>query len=197
MHRFKRLVTIGTATLALAGISAGAAGAIGYNGGPFAATSPGDHVFTLGGFYDIECPSVSATGNATGSDTVSLTMSFTGCDFLGFPATVSASAPWSFQLIKPPPPPGVPFYLTALTWTTGMTTTITIPIAGCSVVFAGAQIFSHGAWGNHLISETQTSGVEIVSTVDNAYYTASGCPFSSSTNGRYTGTFFLPGIAIY
>lgn len=197
MPRLARITAIGTATLTLAGITAVGASAIGYNGGAFTATAPGSHTFTLSGFYDIECSNVSATGNATGSDTVSLTTSFAGCDLLGFPATVTVSPFWDFQLIKPPPPPGMP-YRTALIWTAGTTTTITIPIVGCSVVLAGPQLFSQGVGWNHLTSANETGGVEITTNLYGANYTASSsCPFVSGSDGQYTGTFFLPGVAIY
>jgi hypothetical protein len=194
MPRFARIIAISTATLALAGATAGGAGAIGYNGGPFTATAPSNHIFTISGFYDVECSSASATGNASGSATLPLTMSFTGCDLLGFPATVTTSAPWDVMLVSAP---GGSSYGNSLTWATGTTTTITIPIAACTVTIPGLQAFTHGAWLNSLTSENQTGGVEITSDLYGAVYTASGCPFPSGSDGQYTGTFFLPGVAIY
>ena len=197
MHTFRRLLAVGAATVTVAGVATGGAGASPggaiYHGGAFTATSPVKHTFTFAGAYTFECSSPSATGTG-GFAGVSLTVSLSGCKYLAFPATVTTSGPWDFPLVTNL---GGGRYANRLSWPSGTTTTISVPIAGCTIVIPGGQIISHGVAGAVLVSENKTGGVEMTNHVTGIAFTASGCPFSSGVYGEYEGRFFLPGVAIY
>lgn len=191
MHRMIRRATIaGAAALAVGGVGAASASAYAISGGSFTAVSTGPHTFATGFGFVWTCQSVTATGNATGAATVSLTLtSFSSCDAAGIPgATVTASGPWSLG-INAGPTSGVysgPFALPS-----GSSASFVAPALGCIVVVNGAQSFSTAHTATNL-----GPGAVLNIAAMNVAFNQSGCPFASANDGVYRGSFYAPGITV-
>lgn len=202
MTMFKKLATAGT--VALIGFGAGAAGASAYaiSGGAYTATATNDHTFTVGGAYTSSCPAALTmfSGTATGSASTGFTPFYGGtgdCESFGFATTNTQSGSWTFTVTSGPD--GAGWYSGEVTIPFGTTTTLSIPIVGCTVTTTGPQTFQHGVNGNVFrVRNTTPTGLQVEATVNNIAYSGSGCPFSSGTDGAYStnGVVDVPGITI-
>lgn len=206
MSMIKKMATAGA--VAVMGLGLGAASASAYSitsagsGGSYTSVSSSSHVFTVGGgVYSIGCSSAVFSGVATGADNTSFTPAYSGCTFFGFPATVSQSGTWN---IKVTGDSGVTYFGEILI-PSGTTTTINVPIAGCTVTVSGGgsgQLFQNGVNGN--IGEAvnygspPNTGIYLDAEVNGVVYTASGCPFSSGSDGTYTtgGSVDIPDVMV-
>lgn len=183
-----------TAAVAL-GIGASGASAYAVSGGPYTGTATSPNTFTLAGAYTVNCAGMTISGNATGSATTDFAPSYSGCSFLGFPATMVQSGVWSTKVTSGP------FsgrYRSDLTFTPLSVTTLNVPVAGCVVSVAGPQTFQDGIGGNVVQEQNVPGGVNFDATLNNIAYSASGCPFASASDGVYrtNGPISIPGITI-
>lgn len=148
---------------------------------------------TGAGAYTIDCPAADATfsGSATGADTTSFTPAYgSNCNFFGLPVSVAQSGTWSLRVTGGP---SSGWYTGEVTIPAGTVTTINNPLYGCTQTVSGAQTFTHGVGGNVIRFRNVTfspplsgTGIELEATVNNIAYMASGCPFSSGTDGTYS-----------
>lgn len=191
----KALIT--TAAVAAA-LGVGATSAQGYSisgiaWNPYAYTgaSTAAATFKLARLYTVECQDMSVSGSATGSWTTDFTPTYSNCSFVGFPATVSQSGNWSTGIVAGPTGGGTYYADFSIPpWTT---TIISVPIAGCTVTISGSQwvvapVHFQNSW----------PGAEMDIDVHLVNYTASGCPFSSGTDGTIesNGPINIPGITV-
>jgi hypothetical protein len=190
MSMIKKMATAGAVAAMGLGLSAASASAYAISGGAYTGTATANHTFTVGGAYQIECTSATFSGTATGAATTAFTPSYSGCTFFGFPATVTQSGVWSITA-NSGPVGGV--YGGRVDIPAGTTTTIEVPIAGCTVTVTGAQGFA-GAGS----ASNNGSGVDLEASVTGIVYSASGCPFPSGTDGEYltNGPVTIPGISV-
>lgn len=199
MSTIKKTATAGAVATMAFGLGAASASAYAVSGGSYVGTATSNHTFTVGGAYTLDCPAVDITftGTATGSATTSFTPAFgANCSFFGLPAQVTQSGQWS-ETVTGGPVSG--WYTGDLHIPSSSTTTIEIPLAGCTVTITGTQNFQNGTGGN--ITRTRNvspTGVQAEIHLVNLAYTASGCPFSSASDGTYSsnGLIDFPGITV-
>jgi hypothetical protein len=201
MSMIKKIATAGA--VAAMGLGFGAASASAYsidalppNSNPFMYTSvdSSTHTFTVGGAYQITCDVASFTGDATGAATTAFAPTYTNCTFFGFPASVTAHGPWSITVTG-----GSGSNFTGqVDIPSTSSVTISVPIAGCNVTVPGGQTFANGVGNNVGTADNVAGGVELTAIADGIVYNASGCPFSSGTDGIYDtgGVVEIPGIEI-
>lgn len=206
MSMSKKIATAGA--VAVVGLGLGAASASAYSitssgtGGAYTSDVSGTHEFTVGGgAYTIGCSSAQFTGTATGGASTSFTPAYSGCTFFGFPAFVAQSGQWTITVTSD----AAGTYYGDITIPASSTTTITVPIAGCTVTVTGHQVFENGNangdigeavnWGSGGGTNT---GIDLTAVANNIAYTASGCPFGSSSDGTYTtgGATRIPGVMV-
>lgn len=205
MSLIKKIATASVVAAAGLGVAAANASAVtGITGGPhYTGVATQTHTFTVAEFYTIECPAedTTFTGDVDGSVTTSFTPYYGGedaCSFFGFPATVEQDGEWDITLTSGPDGSGN--YNGTIHIPSGTSTTISVPIVGCNVTVSGTQSFAHGSGGN--IGQARNwgsgTGVDLEATVNGVSYTASGCPFSSGSDGAYStnGVVSIPGITI-
>lgn len=187
--------------VAMIGLGVGAAGASAYSisGGSYVGTLTTNPTWTIGGAYTIDCPAADVTfsGDATGADTTSFTPAYgVNCNYWGLPANVAQSGTWSLRVIGGPDVAG--WYVGEVAIPAGSSTTISIPLAGCTQTVSGPQTYTHGAGGNVIRFRNVTGGVQLEASVNTIAYSASGCPFPSGTDGTYNsnGAVDIPGITV-
>lgn len=203
MSMITKMATAGAVAAMGLGLGAASASAYSITGGAYTGQATSTHSFTVAGAYTITCPSAQTTfsGTATGSATTNFTPSYgagaTVCSFFGLPASVTQSGTWGITVTGGPDASG--WYTGSIHIPASSTTTINVPLAGCTVTVAGTQQFNHGANGNVGRARNITpTGVELEASVNGVAFTASGCPFASGTSGTYTtgGVVTIPGITI-
>lgn len=178
------------ATIALAastvGISTQSASAYSVSGGSYTGTATTAHTFTFGGVYTISCSNVTYTGTATGAASTSFTPSYSGCSFFGLPAQVTVSGSSTLTVVSNS---GGDFHVT---YHTSSTITVEVPSTGCVLTVGGTQEFTGGWMRNY------AGGVDVILAFFGISYTASGCPFSSGSDGTYNtnGNVTIPGITV-
>lgn len=199
----KRLAAVAvTAAMGLA-VGAAAASADGFDltGGDFTGTATADQELTIDGVYTSTCSTLDVDGNTeavTGTPAaLAFGFSFASCTAFGFPPTITSSGSWQFEVtskISSSPPT----YAGQLRFPSGSSTTIHVPIAGCSWTVAGPQTFTHGAGGNVVTAVQNGSTLQISVSIQGISYTASGCPFGSGSNMTYdsNGPIDLPGVTV-
>lgn len=194
MNLSTKIATTAAIGVVALGLGASSASAYAVSGGAYTGTATSGNTFTLG-TYTVSCTGTTISGTATGSATTNFAPSYSGCKFLGFPATMIQSGVWS-TTVTSGPFSGV--YRSDLTFTPGSVTTLNVPIAGCVVNVAGPQAFQDGVGGNIVQEQNVTSGVQLQATLKNITYAASGCPFASASDGEYrtNGPISIPGITI-
>lgn len=201
MSMIKKIATAGA--VAAMGLGLGAASASAYsidalapNTNPYMYTSvdSSSHTFTVGGAYQITCDVASFTGNATGAATTAFAPTYTNCNFFGFPAFVTAHGDWSITVLAGS---GSSFTGKVEIPSTS-SVTISVPIAGCNVTVPGGQTFVDGVGSNVGQANNVAGGVELTAVADGIVYNASGCPFSSGSDGIYDtgGVVEIPGIEV-
>jgi hypothetical protein len=176
--------------VAVMGLGLGAAGASAYSisGGHYTATTTTDHAFSIGGAYTYTCPAslTTSTGDADGSDETWFTPYYGGvgdCEFFGLPVTVSQYGQWGLKVAAGPDVLGI--YRGEVAIPAGSSTVISMPIAGCTFTVSGPQSFSHATAGNIFEMKDVAGGMELVARIGGIAYVASGCPFSSGSDGVY------------
>jgi len=196
--KFRGIATAGA--VAVVGLGVSAAGASGYSisGGSYVGTSTSNPSWTNGGAYTIDCPAADATlsGIATGADATVFTPAYgSNCNFFGLPVTVAQSGTWSLRVVGGP---SAGWYTGELTIPAGTSTTVSMPLAGCTQVVSGPQVIANGVGGNIVRFRNVTGGVQLEAAVNNIAYSASGCPFASGTDGTYNsnGSVDIPGITV-
>lgn len=206
MSMTSRLAT--AMAVAAVGLGLGATNASAYridgiSGNPFvySGTAGAAHTYTTGEFFQLECPTkdTTFTGIADGAAMTVFTPSYGGeeaCSFLGYPATVEQTGTW--ELTVNAGPNGTAEYNGDITIPAGTSTTVTVPILGCSWTVSGPQTFAHGVNGNNLRADDYGGGVFLEAAVYGISYVAAGCPFLSGNDGQYrtNGVVTIPGIAI-
>lgn len=189
MKRFGRITTAAAAVVALSAAGgATSASAYSISGGAYTGVGA-HHTFSVGGgAYTFSCSSSSFPGTATGADTTSFTPSYSGCTHLGFPLLVSQSGTWDLKVTGSS---GL-VYSGALEIPAGTSTTMSIPLMGCTFVVAGPQTFGGVSMINY------ATGVNLSAAASSIAYTATGCPFGSGTDGTYNsnGDVVIPGITV-
>ncbi len=194
MKLTQKLATAGAVAAMGLGLGAASASAYAISGGEYTGTATAPHTFTVGnGNYTISCDIATFTGDATGAATTAFTPTYDDCTFFGFPADVVQDGPWSLTATSGPDGTGA--YGGTMEIPAGTSTTINVPVAGCSVVVSGYQDFTSGLIARNFASGT---GVELSGGVTGVTYTASGCPFASGTDGTYStnGNVTIPGITV-
>lgn len=193
MRRVRTLITAAAVVGAALGAGAASASAYSVSGGWYTGTADGRVRLDFAHGYTVDCQETSITGYASGSSSTDFTPTFSDCTFFGLPATVSQSGAWFANVLAGPTSGGwyyADFYIPAST-----TTTVNVPLAGCTVTITGSQ------WWVAPVNYRNVTplGVEMEFYVSLAAYTASGCPFSSGTDGRISttsGRIIIPGISI-
>lgn len=198
MTMFKKLATAGAVAVIGLGVSVASASAYAISGGSYVGTAASNHTYTNAGAYTIDCPAGDTTfsGTATGSDTTIFTPAYgSNCNFFGLQALVTQSGTWSLRVTGGP---SAGWYTGELTIPSGTSTSINIPLMGCTQVVSGAQTFTHGVGGDVIRFRNVTAGVQLEASVNNIAYTASGCPIFSGTDGTYStnGPVDIPGITV-
>lgn len=183
----------------LLGASAPGVSAYSVSGGTYTGTATDDPTFTVGGFYEITCPMAWTTfaGTATGWPVTYFRPYYGGigdCDFFGFPADVTQDGSWGLTVSAGPTGSGI--YTGSLHLPAATTTTIEIPIVGCTVTITGTQHLAHGSGWNAVTAFNVWGGIAVAYGVDGVAYSASGCPFSSGSDGSVSATFVAPGPTI-
>lgn len=203
MGMAKGIATVSSAAIVSLGLCAGVASAYAITGGSYTGSATATHSFTVASAFTLTCPAAQTTfsGTATGSATTNFTPTYGGgatvCTFFGLPTAVSQSGTWSLTVTGGPDGSG--WYTGNLHIPATTVTTISTPLAGCVVTVAGTQQFSHGTGGNVVRGRNVTpTGVELQASVEGISYSASGCPFSSGSDGVYStnGVVSVPGITI-
>lgn len=176
----RQLLAVAGATAVL-GLGVGAAGA---QASPFE--------FSFGGAYTVSCD-VSFTG--TNGSPITLMPSFSTCNFMGLPATVTQSGLSQLTVVSPP---SGGWYGSNYTIPSGTSMTITVPIAGCTISVPGAQTFANGTGGQVIRARNVTGGIEVGLYANSLIHSASTCPFSSGASGGMTTVTpaFVPGVTI-
>lgn len=201
MAKMRGIATAGA--IAVIGLGVGVPGASAYSisGGAYTATPTVDHSMTVAGAYTVTCPAAQTafSGVATGADSTAFTPSYgsTGaCNVFGYPVTILQSGTWIFKVTSGPDASG--FYGAEVQIPFGTTTTISVPIAGCTTTTTGSQTFQNGIGGNVVRVRNTSSGAQIEASVNGIAYSASGCPFSSGSDGVYStvGVVDVPGVTI-
>lgn len=183
MGRFGAVVVVGALAAVGAGLGASAASGYSISGGSYVGTPEVAVTATFDGVYTTDCGASSSSywGTASGAASTNFTPSFGGCSWVGFPATVSQSGAWSITVTGGPDFQG--WYTGTLYIPSGTTTSFNAPVAGCTTTVSGAQSFSDGVGGNVVRIRNTSLGATAEYTVFGVVYTASGCPYSSGTNG--------------
>lgn len=181
----------------LLGVGVAGASAYSVSGGYYVGTPTNDPTFTFGGLYPVECSSgvTSYWGNATGSATTSFTASYGGgtwCSFFGFPAEVSVSGTQSITINAG----GSGVFTGSFNIPSLTVITYEVPIAGCIVTVPGGQTFNHGVGGNFVSAFNLSGGIGVAYSLEGIVYSASGCPFSSGSDGSAEATFVASGPTI-
>lgn len=188
MKTFKRLLAVTASAAAICGAGAAGASAYAISGGSYIGTNTGPVSFSLDGAYTFDCDTVTYSGNATGAASTSFVPAFDDCTFFGLPATASQSGAWSTTVTSGPIGGS---YTGSLSIPSSSTTTLSVPLAGCTVTIDTPQAFA----GSTTFTNT-IPGVGIQITVAPFSYTAVGCPFSSGTHGHYSALIDLPGVTV-
>lgn len=188
MTTFKRLLVAAAGAAAICGVGAAGASAFAISGGPYIGTNTGPVSFTFDSAYSFDCDTVTYDGNATGAASTSFTPAFDDCSFFGLPATASQSGTWSAAVTSGPSGGS---YTGSLSIPNSSTTTLSVPLTGCTVTIDGPQSFG----GSTTFTNT-IPGVGIQITVAPISYTAVGCPFSSGSHGHYAAIIDLPGVTV-
>lgn len=200
MSMIKKIATAGAVAAMGLGLGAASASAYSVSGGAYTGTATSAHTFTVGGgAYTISCANATFAGTATGAATTAFTPSYSNCTFFGFPATVTQHGPWSMTVTGGPNAAGE--YTGKVEIPAGTSTTINVPLAGCTVVVSGYQDFPSTTGGSGTGSGTGVNsggGVDLSASVGGVDYVATGCPFSSDNDGTYNtnGDVTIPGISI-
>lgn len=179
MGRATRLTT--AAAVAAAALGAGAttaSAAYALSGGSYTGYGMADTEFTFAHAYQGNCVATFFRGNATGASWTTFTPSFLDCTLFGFPATVTQSGSWTTEVLAGPTVGGR--YYADFIVPSSVTTTLSVPIAGCTVTISGPQSFVAPIQFRNSPGPIALMDVD-VSLID---YTASGCPFSSGSDGR-------------
>lgn len=208
MSIVKKMATAGAVAVMGLGLGAASASAAysisggSYVGAPAAAAS--EHSFTVAGAYTITCPKpdTTFTGSATGSDTSAFTPYYganngTGevCEFFGFPSKVVQSGQWQVKVTGN----SGSTYTGQVIIPSGTTTTISVPIAGCTASVAGPQTFTNGSGGSVGTATNSGGGVNLTAVANNvAIASAVGCPFTTADTAVYNtnGAVRIPGITV-
>lgn len=195
MNLSTRIATAAAVAVTALGLGAAGASAYAISGGAYTGTATGTNTFTVGGAYTVSCANTTISGSATGSATTNFAPSYSGCSFFGLPATMVQSGFWSTTVTLGPI---LGRYRGDLTFTIFSTTTLSVPIAGCTVTVAGPQTFQDGVGGTIVEDTNVAGGVEFEAVLTNIAYTASGCPFPSGADGEYrtNGPISIPGITV-
>ncbi|MBF6620461.1 MAG: hypothetical protein ITG02_09560 [Patulibacter sp.] len=214
MSLIKKLAMAGAVAIMGLGVgatSASAASIDGISGNPYHYTgfATNDHSFSMGGAYTITCPANFTTfsGVADGTATTDVAPYYGGneaspngtgyvCEFFGLPVRVQQHGSWSASVTGGPDLAG--WYTGQIHIPSGSSTTIEIPIMGCSYRVAGPQTFAHGVNGNIARARNVSGGVELEALVNGIAYTQTGCPFPDGNDGGYStnGVVDIPGIEI-
>jgi hypothetical protein len=157
-----------------------------------AASAQGSAVeFNLGGIYEVSCD---ASFTGTKGAAVFLNATFSTCNFMGLPATVTQSG--ATQLLITSGPSGG-WYSGNYTIPSGGMTTINVPLAGCTVTMPGPQTITHGTSGQGVRARNVTGGIEVDLQLNSLSGSASGCPFASGLVGMTTVTpAFVAGVTV-
>lgn len=195
MNLSMRIATAAAVAATALGLGAAGASAYAVSGGSYTGTATGANTFTVGGAYTVSCSGTTISGTATGSATTNFAPAYSGCTFFGFPASMVQSGFWSTTITTGPI---FGRYGGDLTITISSVTTLSVPIAGCTVTVAGPQTFQDGVGGAVVQDTNVAGGVEFEAVLTNVAYTASGCPFPSGTDGEYrtNGPISIPGITV-
>jgi len=192
MSMIKKMATAGAVAVMGLGLSAASASAYAISGGSYVGTATNDHSFTVGGAYTITCPKADTTftGTATGAASSNFTPAYgLNCNFFGLPAQVTQSGTWAITVTSGPTSG---FYGGDIHIASTSTTTIEVPLAGCTVTVTGTQLLQNGVGGNVIRARNVTpTGIQLEANVNNIAYTASGCPFSSASDGTYNTNGFV------
>lgn len=203
MHLIGRAAAVGAVVAAAVGLGASSASAyaisgISTNPSSYTSASSSTHKFHVGGgMYSVDCSAVSYGGTASGAYFTVFTPSFTGCTFLGFPATVTQSGTWSVGVTGDD---GSGTYTGDFFIHLLSTTTINVPLVGCTMTVTGGQLFDNGVNGDVVTVQNYGSpnGVLMRVLAHGLVYTASGCPLSGGADGTYTtgGNVNIPGVMV-
>lgn len=192
MHRAKTLITTAAVVAAVLGASVTSASAYSIAGGTYTGTATSRVRFDFAYAYQVECRTTSVSGYANGSSSTEFTPEFSDCTFFGLPATVSQSGSWFANVLAGPTSGGwyyADFYIPAST-----TTTVNVPLAGCTVTISGSQ------WWVAPVNYRNVTplGIEMDFYIGLAAYTASGCPFGNGTDASIStsGRIDIPGITV-
>lgn len=198
MKMVSRVATAGAVAAVSLGLGAASAAAYSVSGGSYVGQATADHTFTVAGMYTITCPAagITFTGTATGAASSSFTPHWgSNCNFFGLPASVTQSGQWTETVTSGPIGGvyGADFHIPSTA-----TTTLEVPLAGCTVTITGTQSFSNGSGGTSTTTRNVAGGAEAGIRVEGLAYAASGCPFSSGTDGTYSsnGNISIPGITV-
>lgn len=187
----RRFIAIAAGAAALCGATASGAGAYAVSGGAFTGTNTSPITFAFGGgAASVSCPSATYSGTASGAASFPLTPAFSGCNFAGFPVSITQSGSWRVTVVAGPDGSGN--YTGALSIPSGTITTYAIPLAGCTVTVAGPLSFPNTTslinWAGSAEATIHVVGI--------SYTSSLGCPFASGTDGTYSGAITLPGVTI-
>ena len=192
MKPFSKMVAFAAVTTLAVGGGATVASAYSVSGGSYSGTATGAHAFTVGGgAYTFSCSTHSIAGSASGADTTSFTPAYSGCSFFGFPLLVNQSGAWNLKVIGNS---GSTFN-GELEIPGGTSTSMSIPIMGCTFTVAGPQTFT----GVTMSNWASGTGVNLRASISGIAYTAAGCPFSSGTDGTYSSganPVTIPGLTV-
>lgn len=193
MRRARTLITAGAVAAATLGAGATSASAwYSISGGSYTGTATSDIRFDFARGYQIDCQDVTISGYATGSSSTDFTPTFSNCDFFGLPATVTQSGTWSSNVVAGPTGGG--WYYADFYIPTGTTTTVDIPLIGCTAAITGPQ------WSIAPINYRSTMwGAEMDFHISLMTYSATNCPFSDGTDASVSttwGRIEIPGIVI-
>lgn len=189
MRRARSLIIAAAVTAATLGLGAAPASAYSISGGIYTGTANSSTTFKMAG-YTVECTfATTYSGTASGSASTSFTPAFSGCGFVGFPATISQSGSWSLTINGST---GSSAYQGGFYIPWGSTTTITIPLAGCTVTIPGGQSFPNAVTA---LNAMGGAAVQIVTSAWMSFTASSGCPFTSGSFGEINlGVITMPGV---
>lgn len=190
MRTIKKTMLSVVAGFALScGVATAGASAYSISGGAYTGTNSSLMTFSFdSGAYTFTCATATFSGNATGAASTAMTPAFSNCFFFGFAATVSQSGAWPVTIDYGPVGDD---YVGSVDIPTAVTTTLDVPVLGCTVTFDGMQSFP----GSTTLTDTSV-GVDAEIDITGLWYSTSGCPFSSGSSGTLGGTLSVPGIAL-
>lgn len=201
MSMIKKIATAGAVAALGLGLGAASASAYDLTGGSYTATnaSLGDHSFTAGG-YTVICTGASFAGdteNGANAASTNFVPTYSGCDLIGLPASVTTSGPWTLQVTGG----SSPNYTGEIAIPGSSSVQIDVPDLGCEIYITTPATFAHGAsssYGTNVLTGTTSgSGTLLNADVYNISYTTNGlCPFGDGDDGQYQGAVNAPGVGV-